>query len=373
MKTVFPFICVLLMTITNSNIFAARISVESCDKEVLAGTAARVTVAWSDISSDGYKIVVQLENWDTKPAVLFLVDLNEFESTGNKTFKITIPEDTRSVKGCRYVAAVLSETKNWEDIQCVSDSPKNVRIVNGKQTELQWKDFGDKTIEFSGYTWRIKEGGKYGPGNNFFSASKDNIWIDDKGWLHLKITKRKEKWYCPEIVLDKPLGYGDYIFKTVGRVDQLDPNIIFGLFLWEYAVDYSNAEKINVANEFDIEFGTWKDPKCPPAQFVCHPWQKKGNENKFWFQLKSDDSKTSHAFLWHPSGMACRSWSGHSDRPQPKEMIHSWFYGGDDLPRNEYPRIHINFWCIEEPPSDGNEHEVILAEFKFIKSKRLKK
>ena len=47
-------------------------------------------------------------------------------------------------------------------------------------------------------------------------------------------------------------------------------------------------------------------------------------------------------------------------------MIHSWFYGGEDNPRNEEPRVHMNYWCIEEPPSDRQEHEVIVAEFKFI-------
>ena len=28
--------------------------------------------------------------------------------------------------------------------------------------------------------------------------------------------------------------------------------------------------------------------------------------------------------------------------------------------------MHLNFWCIEEPPSDLQEHEVILAAFKFV-------
>lgn len=232
--------------------------------------------------------------------------------------------------------------------------------------KLQWVDFGDRIVEFSGYRWRVKSGGLYGPGNNYFSDSRENVWVDERGWLHLKITQREGKWYCAELALEKPLGYGDYIFKTVGRVDDLDKNVILGLFLWEYQESYEGSDERNVANEFDIEFGTWKDPNRLPGQFICQPWHKKGNESHFKIQLKSDQSKSSHAFRWEPNSMTCRSWHGHSDTPFPSEIIHTWTYRGEDLPRLESPRVHINFWCIEEPPSDLKEHEVIIAEFKFV-------
>jgi len=232
--------------------------------------------------------------------------------------------------------------------------------------ELQWQGFSDRIIDFSGYRWRAKNGGIFGPGSNYFSDSDDNIRVDENGWLHLKITKRDGKWYCPEIVLVDALGYGDYIFKTVGRVDDIDPNTIIGMFLWEYKQSYLSNDVYNGANEFDIEFGTWKDPMREPAQFVCQPWQYPGNEHRFDLKLDSKDAKISTAFLWQPSGVACRCWYGHADIPEPSEIIHDWFYAGPHIPRNEEPRVHINYWCIEEPPSDGQEKELILAEFKFI-------
>lgn len=235
--------------------------------------------------------------------------------------------------------------------------------------ELQWQGFGNRVIEFSGYPWRAKQGGLFGPGNNYFSESEDNIRVDERGWLHLRITRRDGKWYCPELALVDALGYGDYIFKTVGRVDRIDPNLIFGLFLWEYQEQYPSNEVYNGANEFDIEFGTWKDPKRAPAQFVCQPWQGAGNEHRFDPAIASDDAKTSHAFRWHPGGIDCRSWRGHSDTPKPGDIVLSWVYDGKDSPRPEAPRVHLNLWCIEEPPSDGQEHEVILAGFTFIPEK----
>ncbi|MFH0953787.1 MAG: hypothetical protein V1873_05620 [Verrucomicrobiota bacterium] len=232
--------------------------------------------------------------------------------------------------------------------------------------ELQWQGFGDRIIEFSGYRWRAKEGGIFGPGRNYFSGSGDNIRVDEKGRLHLRITQRDGKWYCPELALVDALGYGDYIFKTVGRVDRLDPNVILGLFLWEYQESYPSNDVYNGANEFDIEFGRWKNPQREPVQFACQPWQKSGNEHRYNLQLDSDDALSSHALLWHPSGMACRSWRGHNERPAPSDMIENWFYAGEDLPRLEAPRVHINFWCIEEPPSDLKEHEIVIAGFTFV-------
>ena len=232
--------------------------------------------------------------------------------------------------------------------------------------KIQWTDFSDKIIEFSGFRWRMKSGGLYGPGNNYFSDSSENVWVDQKGWLHLRITHQGDRWYCPEIVLENALGYGDYIFRTVGRIDDLDPNIILGFFLWEYQESYEGADQYNVANEFDIEFGTWKDPNRLPGQFICQPWNKKGNESHFQIKLKSNSSKTSHAFQWGPDAINCRSWNGFSDQPFPSEIIHAWSYHGTDLPKNEFARVHINFWCIEEPPSDLKEQEVIVAEFRFV-------
>jgi hypothetical protein len=231
---------------------------------------------------------------------------------------------------------------------------------------IQWDGFGTRIIEFGGFTWRAKNGGIFGPGANYFSESPENIWVDEQGRLHLRITKRGDRFYCPEIVLEQPLGYGDYLFKTVGRVDRLDSNLILGMFLWEYQESYQSNDVYNGANEFDIEFGTWKNPEGKPAQFACQPWHFPGNEHKFEIALEGEDAKSSHAFLWHPSGVACRSWHGHSDHPDPSEMIETWFYAGRHLPRPEAPRVHINYWCIEEPPSDGQEHEVIIADFKFV-------
>ncbi len=248
---------------------------------------------------------------------------------------------------------------------CSRNSPNENSTANAHE-KLQWRTFGARIVKFSGFNWRVKSGGRFGPGNNYFSDSKDNVWVDQSGRLHLRITRQGDKWFSAELAIEKVLGYGDYIFKTVGRIDLLDRNTVLGLFLWEYQENYAGSENSNVANEFDIEFSTWKQIGNKQAQFVCQPWQKSANIHRFYIAINPLDQTSSHAFLWTPEKMNCRSWRGHSDNPDSTLMVDTWVYRGNDLPKPESPRIHINFWCIEEPPSDLKEHEIIIAEFKFV-------
>ena len=100
------------------------------------------------------------------------------------------------------------------------------------------------TIEFSGYTWTIKDSyGKHtGPGTNYFSGSKENVYVDPNGKLHLRLTMRNDKWYCPEVRMLNNLGYGSYIFHIDSLENPLDKDIVVGLFM------YDREDSINFHN-----------------------------------------------------------------------------------------------------------------------------
>src|SRR5437879_1596093 len=71
-----------------------------------------------------------------------------------------------------------------------------------------------ESISFSGFEWKVKSSLKrVGPGPNYFS--KENVWIDAQGRLHLKISSSKDdegnlRWYCAEVVSQSSFGYGTY-------------------------------------------------------------------------------------------------------------------------------------------------------------------
>ncbi len=250
-----------------------------------------------------------------------------------------------------------------------STQPATGAAANDSQVD-QWADFPTgRTIDFSGHTWRVKGAGperRYGPGGFPFGSSPQSVWVDQQGRLHLRVMEIDGVWHSAEVCLTEPLGHGDYRFTTVGRVDDLDPNLVFGLFIWEYQASYDEAGERNIANEFDIEFGTWKDPSRAPAQFVCQPWHHQSSLHPYRFALTGDQSLSTHAFRWLRNRVECRAWRGGPQREGvPEDQLTAWTYTGANVPAGA-PRVHLNLWCIEEPPARGVPQEVIIERFEFV-------
>ncbi len=231
--------------------------------------------------------------------------------------------------------------------------------------EIQWNDFpGGRTLEFSHYTWRVKGPGFYGPGPSLFSDSPSCVWVDSQGQLHLTIKRIGSSWYSTEVALTDFLGYGDYIFTTVGGLDDLDIRAIFGMFLWQYGRCYDQSYLWwNPYNEIDIEFGRWGNPGNGIGQFVVQPWDYPGNISNFDASF-GDNEVTSHAFRWLPDRVEFRSWRGEVWDESPENIIHTWTYTGPHIPRPEQPRVHINLWQFNSPPSTNQE--VVIKRFVFV-------
>jgi hypothetical protein len=267
----------------------------------------------------------------------------------------------------RLVLGVLQSPANETgsarfDLASLTNDPDAVHDA------IQWLDFGDRTIEFAGLTWRCKAGPNLGPGPNAFSDSEQNVWTDEAGRLHLRITNDAGQWQCPEIAAENPLGHGDYVFVTRGRIDNLDPNLVLAMFIWEYQESYAGSGQTNVANEFDIELSRWTDPFTPlNAQFVAQPYTTPGNLSRFTLELDSPNDLVSHAFLWREGQVVCRTWHGDAPEPTPETLIHQFNYTGPDVPRDEAPRVHFNFWLVfGNPPMDAMEREAVFETFRFV-------
>ena len=85
-----------------------------------------------------------------------------------------------------------------------------------------------RTVNFSEYSWYVKNGW-YGPGNNNFSNSTQNVSVDGDGYLHMRIDYRSSTWYCSEVVNNSSLGYGTYVYTVQGRADLLPISPVLGL------------------------------------------------------------------------------------------------------------------------------------------------
>ena len=233
--------------------------------------------------------------------------------------------------------------------------------------QKQWFDFnGGRTLAFGGRTWRVKGPGYYGPGPNLFCDTPSCTWVDGSGRLHLSIRNISGSWYSSEVALEQPLGYGDYIFTTIGRIDALDQTAVLGFFTWQYGACYDPAYGWwNPYNEIDVEWSRWGNLGNWPAQFVAQPYDYPGNTNRFPAGL-SQNERTSHAFRWLSDRVEYRSWRGGPADETPGNLIHAWTYTGPHIPRPEQPRVHMNLWQFNGPPSANQE--VIVENFTFVPS-----
>lgn len=218
---------------------------------------------------------------------------------------------------------------------------------------------GSRTIRFSGYTWHVRNSAisRSGPGPNYFSSRRENVWLDGRGRLHLEAVKRDGRWYCAEIFSARSFAYGTYIFTLAGRVDRLDRNAVLGLFTW------GGDAPAHAYREIDIEFSKWGEREAPNAQYVVQPWQHAGNEHRFKLALSSVFSV--HSFQWSAERVLFSSSRGRT--PKSSGALQTWAYSGADVPPAGAAHARINLWLVDgKPPSDGRSVEIVVQAFRFI-------
>jgi hypothetical protein len=214
-----------------------------------------------------------------------------------------------------------------------------------------------RQIQFSGYTWKIKYSETMdGPGPNYFSDNPNDVWVDSKGKLHLRIAIRNGKWYSTELITADSFGYGTYTFKIASKPELLDKNAVLGLFTWD-----DNAPQYGY-REFDIEFSRWEQDVSDNSQYFVEPWNNGGHKHRF--NVVSQGDYSTHRFTWNSSSVLFDSYYGLT--PVPGNQIDSWLYSGPDLAPAGQGNVRIDLWLINgDPPSDGQEAEVVIDSFTF--------
>ena len=225
----------------------------------------------------------------------------------------------------------------------------------------------DKTIEFGGIRWNVRDEKSSGPGPNHWNPA--NVWLDEKGWLHLKITppaRAGDLWQCAEIYTDEGYGFGRYQWQIVGRPDLFDPQVVMGLFNYT-----TPATGPNGTNEIDIEFSRWGNPQWPNGNYTIWPaLPNNGDElsksvaKTFDFELSGTNS--THTFDWSPLGV--EFWS--RDGLDSGKMHGHWRYVSPQ-PQQEIPQkplpLHLNLWLAEgKAPHNGKSVEIVVRSFSFV-------
>jgi hypothetical protein len=212
-----------------------------------------------------------------------------------------------------------------------------------------------RTIYWAGKNWLVKDGTALGPGPNDWSDSTNNVWVDTNGYLHLKITESGGNWYCAEITSEQSFGYGEYRFLVGNRIDQLDTNVVGGLFTY-----------LDDDNEIDIEFvRAWTGTNN--ANFVNQP-ARPGNTYDYYIDLVGELS--THRFIWETNSIYYQSYHAHgAPPPDPSFEIAEWTYSSNDVPVAGSEKVHLNMWLFQgRSPTDTQHLEMVVRDFIFVPS-----
>jgi hypothetical protein len=222
-----------------------------------------------------------------------------------------------------------------------------------------------RTITFSGYQWDVRAIGKGGPGPNIWDDA--NAQVDDKGWLHLKITSNPDtagntEWHCVELSTQQRLGLGRYQFQVIGRIDELDRNVVLGLF--KYPTPDVGEDG---TNEIDIEFAQWGRATANNADYVVYPASgPRVREDNLEFRVALKGNYTTHRFLWESDQVTFQSLYGHRD--DDTNEFERWQYTPNDarlIPQLPTP-VRINLWLFRGmAPFDNAEVEIVISQFTF--------
>jgi hypothetical protein len=213
------------------------------------------------------------------------------------------------------------------------------------------------TIQFSGYTWYVKNSGNsvQGPGPNYWSAN--NVWVDANGYLHLKVTKVKGKWQCAEIWSQQSFGYGTYQWQVEGRIDQLNKNVVLGLF------NYSGNDGFD---EMDIEFARWGNINYPNLNYTVWPAQQDFNNFSYAQSFSLNGTYTTHRFIRSSNSVVFKSMHGFTNTDS-NLFASATCTNPPNSVSTLAMAVHLNLWLFQgKPPSDGKQIEIIIHSFVYF-------
>ncbi len=231
----------------------------------------------------------------------------------------------------------------------------------------------DKNIEFGGLRWNVRDEKSSGPGPNSWNPA--NVWLDENGWLHLKIAppaRAGELWQCAEIYTDETYGFGRYQWQIVGHPDGFDPQVVLGLFNYPAPATGADANVVDGTNEIDIEFSRWGHPNYSNGNYTIWPavpnnGDKLSDSIAKTFEFKLGDINSTHSFDWSPLGVEFWSRDG---LEEGGTMRGHWRYVSprpqQEIPQQPLP-LHLNLWLAGgKAPRDGKGVEIVVRSFSFV-------
>lgn len=216
-------------------------------------------------------------------------------------------------------------------------------------------------LRFSGYDFTVKAGNGLGPGPNDWRPSQ--AFVDGRGRLHLKLSRKNGRWYAGEVESVRRFGYGTYEIDVTADIGGQDRNVVFGFFTYPPADVGPDA-----THEIDIEFARWGSQRTPPLNYTVWPVDPRLPTAHREFAFPGGMRKSRHSFTWLRDRVVYSSaLIGANGRPY-REV--GWTF----KPKKDVRRrisaspmpVFFNLWGFRgQAPSDGEPVEVIVERFRY--------
>ncbi len=193
------------------------------------------------------------------------------------------------------------------------------------------------------------------------------MFVDEKGYLHLRIVKRAGVYTASELFSEEKIGFGTYQWQVEGRIDDMEKPIVLGLFPYGPKAGIG----VDAENEIDIEFSKWNDTchGCN-ADFTFYP--ATGNkslgakEDNFKISLNGG-TQTTARIAWSSKRIVATIMSGLQPIGTTANVLQTLTFSPPDytarIPQVPLP-LGMNLWSFKTIPTE--EQEVIVRDFQYV-------
>ena len=256
--------------------------------------------------------------------------------------------------GIEYAALLVDPTydppQQTESLPIVGNGVVALAVVNGEGPAPVLPS--PKILNFSGYEWTTSAGPIFRAGSrNFFDPA--NVWTDERGALHLRISGSPGKWAAAEVKLTRSLGYGTYRFQ-LRDVSHLEPSALLTLITWDGVGTESTRR------ELDVELGRWGHLENTNVNYVVQPYYVPAN----YVAFRVPPGLYTHSFRWEHGQVMFSTVAG-SGNTGGRVINRHVFTAGVPSPEGKSVRIGLYVFHQGKIPLK-NENEVIIDKFEYL-------
>jgi hypothetical protein len=258
--------------------------------------------------------------------------------------------------GIQYAALLVDPTYNppeqTESLPIVGNGVVALAVVSGEGPAPVLPS-SPKILNFSGYEWTTSTGPIFRAGSrNFFDPA--NVWTDERGALHLRISGSPGNWTAAELKLTRSLGYGTYRFQ-VRDVSHLEPSALLTLISWDGVGTERNRR------ELDVELGRWGYLDNTNLNYVVQPYYVPAN----YVAFRVPPGLYTHSFRWEPGKVTFSTAAGSGNAGGGRVINQHVFTSGVPSPGDESVRIALYVFHQGHIPLK-DENEVIIDKFEYL-------